>query len=124
MSRNNPSALFVLCVLPLCAHAEVADKLPTVQALWVIAFAVACLFGIAAFGIAYRTRWPWLAIAVPFIALLVALGPAIESDIAVFAEQELGGDYLAQAERAELLIPVIATFGLLGGAVARRRRVT
>jgi len=82
------------------------------------------VFGITAFVIAYRTRRPWLAIAVPFVALLAALGPAIESDIAVFAEQELGADYLAQAEYAEWLMPVIATFGLLGGAVARRRRVT
>lgn len=110
--------------MPLYTHAEVADKLPTFQGLWVIAFAVACVFGVAAFGIAYRTRWPWLAIAVPFIALPVALGPAIERDIAVFAEQELGVDYLAQAEYSELLLPVIATVGLLGGAVARRRRVT
>jgi hypothetical protein len=110
--------------LPLCAHAEVADKLPTVQSLWAIALAFACVFGVVAFGIAYRARWPWLALAVPCLALLVALGPAVESDIAVAAERELGACYMAQAEAAEWLLPLIATIGLLGGAVARRRRVT
>ena len=124
MSRNTLPAFFVLCLLPLCAHAEVADKLPTVHGLWVIAFSVGCVFGAAAFGIAYRARWPWLAVAVPCLALLAAVGPATESDIAAFAEQELGAGYLAQAEGAEWLLPLIATFGVFGGAVARRRRAT
>ena len=31
---------------------------------------------------------------------------------------------LAQAEEAEWLLPLIATIGLFGGAMARRRRVT
>lgn len=124
MSRINLPSLFVLCLLPLCARAEVADKLPTAQGLWAIAFAIACVLGVVAFAIAYRARWPWLAIAVPCLALFGALGPAIESDIAVAAEQELGADYLAQAEDSEWLLPLIATIGLFGGAVARRRRVT
>lgn len=124
MSRNNLPTVFVLCLLPLCARAEVADKLPTAQGLWAIAFAIACVLGVVAFAIAYRARWPWLAIAVPCLALFAALGPAIESDIAVAAEQELGAGYLAQAEEAEWLLPLISTIGLFGGAVARRRRVT
>lgn len=124
MSRNNLPAFIALCLLPLCTRAEVADKLQTVQGLWVIAVVAACVFGIAAFGIAYRSLWPWLAIAVPFVAILVALAPAIEPDVARFAEQELGADYLVQAELAEWLMPVIATFGFFWGALARRRRVT
>lgn len=124
MPRNNLPTLFVLCLFPLCASAEVADKLPTVQGLWVIAFAVACVLGVVTFAIAYRARWPWLAAIVPFLALLAALGPAIEADIAVATAQELGTGYLAQAEEAEWLLPLIATIGLFGGAVARRRRVT
>jgi hypothetical protein len=123
MSRNNLTTLFILCLFPLWAGAEVADKLPTVQGLWAIAFAIACVLGLVAFAIAYRARWPWLAVAVPCLALFAALGSAIESDIAVAAEQELGAGYLAQAENAEWLLPLIATIGLLGGAVARRRRV-
>lgn len=124
MSRNNLPTLFVLCLFPLYARAEVADKLPTAQGLWAISFAIGCVLGFVAFAIAYRARWPWLAIAVPCLALFAALGPAIESDIAVAAAQELGTGYLAQAEEAEWLLPLIATIGLFGGAVARRRRVT
>jgi len=122
MSRNTAPVLLGLCLLSQCAHAEVTDKLLTVQGLWAIATAGGCAFGVAAFGIAYWTRWPWLAVAVPCLALLAALGPAIEPDIAVFAQKELGADYLTQAEYAEWLLPVIATMGLLGGMVARRRR--
>jgi hypothetical protein len=65
-----------------------------------------------------------LAVGIPFLALLAALGPAIESDIAVAAEQELGAGYSAQAESPEWLLPLIATIGLLGGTAARRRRAT
>ncbi len=124
MSRSKLTALYVLCLLQLPAHAEVADKLPTVQGLWALALAVGCVLGVVAFGIAYRAHWPWLAVAVPCLALVAALGPAVDADIAVFAEQELGAGYLAQAEYAEWLLPLIATFGLFGGAVARRRRAT
>lgn len=124
MSRNNLPTVFVLCLFPLYARAEVADKLPTAQGLWCIAFAIGCVLGFVAFVIAYRTRWPWLAIAVPCLGLFAALGPAIESDIAVAAARELGTVYLTQAEEAEWLLPLIATIGLFGGAVARRRHVT
>lgn len=124
MPRNVLLALSFLCVLPLCAHAEVADKLPTVQGLWATALAAGSVLGVVAFGIAYWTRWPWLAVAVPGLALLAALGPAIESDIAASAEKELGAAYLRYAEDAEWLLPVFASLGLVGGVVARRRRVT
>ena len=112
MSRSNLPTLLVLCLFPLCARTEVADKLPTVQDSCRRPAKV--IVANHAFAIAYRARWPWLAVAVPCLALLAALRPAIESDIAVYAEQELGSGYLAQAEDAEWLLPLIATMGLLG----------
>lgn len=113
----------MLC-LPLYGHAEVADKLRTVEGLWIAASATGCILGAAAFGIAYLSRWPLLAAVLPGLALLAALGPAIEPDIAVFAERELGADYLVQAEAAEWLLPAVAAVGVLGGGLARRRRGT
>jgi hypothetical protein len=124
MSIIKPSSLMILLILPLYAHAEVADKLLTVDQLWIHAFAIACLFGITAFILAYVMRRPWWAIALPLFGLLTALGPAIEPDIAVFAALELGDAYLVQAEYAEWIIPIIATLGLLGGVMTRRWRVT
>lgn len=114
----------ILLILPLYAQAEVADKLLTVDQLWSHAFAIACLFGITAFILTYVMRRPWWAIALPLFALLMALGPAIEPDIAVFAALELVDAYLVQAENAEWLIPIIATLGFLGGVMARRWRVS
>jgi hypothetical protein len=124
MSHTNVLRFLVLCLLPLCARAEVADKLPTVQGLWAIALAVACVLGAVAFSIAYLVRWPWLAFAVPCLALVAALGPAIDSDVVVAAEQELGAAYVAQAEVAEWLWPLVSTMGFVAGMAARRRRLT
>jgi hypothetical protein len=124
MSIIKPSSLMILLILPLYAHAEVADKLLTADQLWSHAFAIACLFGIAAFILAYVMRRPWWAITLPFFALLIALGPAIEPDIAVAAAIELGEEYLVQAEYAEWLLPLITTLGFLGGVMARRWRVS
>lgn len=107
--QNRNSFVIACCFVPLCAHAEVLDKLPQTQDMWLHA-ALGVLFA----GIALRIHWGVFALALVYPALWFAsllmdlhsfdLGPAIVA--------EGGQPYLMNAHAA-VIVWLLGVVGLL-----------
>ena len=108
------SVLSLLCIATAPAFAEVMDKEPAIQQVWLRAFAM------AAVGFALCRLWAWLAIlTLPFAYGLIdavqdaSLGPAILS--------EAGAGYVLQAYLAFGLAVLCQVLGVLRSIQERRR---
>lgn len=107
---NRNSFVIACLVVPLCAQAEVMDKLPQTQDMWLHA-ALGVLFA----GIALRIHWGMFALALVYPALWFAsllidmhsfdLGPAIVA--------EGGQPYLTNAHAA-VIVWLLGVVGLMG----------
>lgn len=99
----------VCCFLPLCAHAEVLDKLPQIQDMWLHA-ALGFLFA----GVALRIHWGVFVLALVYPALwFVSLLMEVHSfDLGPAIVAEAGQSYSMNAHAA-VIVWLLGVVGLL-----------
>ncbi|MDP3271104.1 MULTISPECIES: hypothetical protein [Limnobacter] len=107
--RNKNFFAIVCCFLPLCAHAEVLDKLPQIQDMWLYA-ALGFLFA----GVALRIHWALFVLALVYPALwFVSLLMEVHSfDLGPAIVVEAGQSYSMNAYAAAIiwLLGVVGLF--------------
>lgn len=112
--RNKNFFAIVCCFLPLCAHAEVLDKLPQIQDMWLYA-ALGFLFA----GVALRIHWALFVLALVYPALwFVSLLMEVHSfDLGPAIVAEAGQSYSINAHAAA----IVWLLGVVGLVVWKRR---
>jgi hypothetical protein len=112
--RNKNFFAIVCCFLPLCAHAEVLDKLPQIQDMWLYA-ALGFLFA----GVALRIHWALFVLALVYPALwFVSMLMEVHSfDLGPAIVAEAGQSYSINAHAAA----IVWLLGVVGLVVWKRR---